>query len=1182
MSFLSPRRIAVAKMGRFLKLMSHDIVFSQEAHGCAADLTTLDAEAPSHTHYGSFHAKTSTGGVTISIKTEYLEQFNEITVHDLSAGRCFGLALRGPTSSLLVICLHLNPAASTHTKSTLLKSIADLATSVPGRALLAGDFNFLHSDEYRLHVDDAGAHVTTEQGKLSELFEELFWDWSELHQPLPTRRQVTGQRISSYSRLDRIYTNLQPQEVADRQPYTAVIGTASHPSNISDHIPVGCRLGSGLRGPARVRAVPRWVTGHPSFAKNVSEILVIQQLECRGLAAVDRLQDVLHEAARDVLAAGPSFGSDCTYEKVHWTVAALRAARSHNKRLLELAVSSYLTIAPWFSLSECRLTNEHDFHLHLGQLSSSSIDEQRTEMENDPTIAEFKKIGLRERLRRRSEGWAPIRKKASTFTVLHPDLVPAISASAGGQLLVDHWAKVFSVQPCCPIAQATLLEHCVRGPFVAKWVLEKDDFLHILHRTHDSSPGPDGLPYSAWNNAPQHIHDELYLMYTDMMDGSVLPAGFNRCFLACIPKGDAPGDHIGIARTPESTRPIAMSNSVAKLLAMAVNRVLAPIAQHTIIDRQRGFVRGRSITDNILETESLAIRFVKFYAAKSGIVLFDFAAAFPSLAHRWIFTVLRTMQFPEWLIDIIKRLYGVCSIELLYGAVSHQPFCALAGIKQGCPLSGTLFALALDPFLRMICLTIPAHLGMVTAFADDIAIVALHMFDVLLALAPVFAVLQAAACLEVNPKKTIVIPLWTNGLFEARRWLGDCLPTWSGFKVQLCGRFLGYMVGPTAAATRWDLSLDKFWQRGMAARTAGGGFFGNLLHYHIYSVSVLGYLLQLADPPKQAFALERRSLQYFTHGPWHAMPNEGLLALADLGFRGEPRAIRDISVAARFRTSMQSTVFLNCCRMVDDAPNDINALLHPREVPWAVDSVLVALLDARNAVFQLPSPIALLPHFDLQSRTHAALRANRPRAWPAILRRRLERHFPPDECQPLVQIVTDNLIRANRLLRPNIVLASLRMICNGLLTSARFQEGLGPCKLCGAAEGDTVEHLIHCTVLTLPFAKAIGSWNGPFYGPRRACLAAALSDTMLTSACVLNDLTAHALAVVRFGPENLLLEEVLRARGRAIARLCRGASAVLRSGALRTSDLEPAASSVGLDLSDDLPAEGHRELLAHP
>ncbi len=286
---------------------------------------------------------------------------------------------------------------------------------------------------------------------------------------------------------------------------------------------------------------------------------------------------------------------------------------------------------------------------------------KRKEMESAPTIGEIKNISIRERDGRRAAAWVPTRKKNSTFTVLHPDAVPAVlavpavSALAGGQLLVDHWSKVFSEQPCCPIAQATLLEHCVRGPFVATWVLDKPDFLHILHRAHDSSPGPDGLPYSAWANSPPHIHDEMFNMYSDLMEGCDLPPGFNKCYLACIPKGDAPGDHIGIARTPESARPIAMNNSVAKVLAMAINRSLTPITQHTILDRRRGFVRGRSITDNILETESLAIRFVKFYAAKSGTVLFDFAAAFPSLAHCWIFIVLLTMQFPTFLIDVIKK-----------------------------------------------------------------------------------------------------------------------------------------------------------------------------------------------------------------------------------------------------------------------------------------------------------------------------------------------------------------------------------------------------------------------------------------------------------------------------------------------------------------------------------------------
>ncbi len=52
-------------------------------------------------------------------------------------------------------------------------------------------------------------------------------------------------------------------------------------------------------------------------------------------------------------------------------------------------------------------------------------------------------------------------------------------------------------------------------------------------------------------------------------------------------------------------------------------------------------------------------------------------------------------------------------------------------------------------------------------------------------------------------------------------------------------------------------------------------------------------------------------------------------------------------------------------------------------------------------------------------------------------------------------------------------------------------------------------------------------------------------------------MTVLALEVAHLGPQNLLVEEVLRARGRAIARLCRGASAMLLSGALRALDPEP-------------------------
>jgi hypothetical protein len=87
-----------------------------------------------------------------------------------------------------------------------------------------------------------------------------------------------------------------------------------------------------------------------------------------------------------------------------------------------------------------------------------------------------------------------------------------------------------------------------------------------------------------------------------LVDGGSLPPRFNHSNMVFIPKGEVDGDHIAIARTPSATRPITLSNSAAKLIALAVNDGLSILAQRTVLDRQRGFVRGRNILDNIIET----------------------------------------------------------------------------------------------------------------------------------------------------------------------------------------------------------------------------------------------------------------------------------------------------------------------------------------------------------------------------------------------------------------------------------------------------------------------------------------------------------------------------------------------------------------------------------------------------
>ena len=94
---------------------------------------------------------------------------------------------------------------------------------------------------------------------------------------------------------------------------------------------------------------------------------------------------------------------------------------------------------------------------------------------------------------------------------------------------------------------------------------------------------------------------------------------------------------------------------------------------------------------------------------------------FPSVAHDWIFEVLKASGAPAWLINYVKALYDG---NVTYHMNSHGKtvlFSIFAGVLQGCPMSATLFLFAINPFLiHFDSLLSPLSIGVVRACADDI------------------------------------------------------------------------------------------------------------------------------------------------------------------------------------------------------------------------------------------------------------------------------------------------------------------------------------------------------------------------------------------------------------------------------------------------------------------------------
>ena len=91
----------------------------------------------------------------------------------------------------------------------------------------------------------------------------------------------------------------------------------------------------------------------------------------------------------------------------------------------------------------------------------------------------------------------------------------------------------------------------------------------------------------------------------DLMNpnGHKVPNNLNMSILHLLAK--KPSSHAnGIpAYTPENTRPISVVNTDNRLIAAAINKVLAPKATNLCEEIQRGFLLNKSIIKNVIEID---------------------------------------------------------------------------------------------------------------------------------------------------------------------------------------------------------------------------------------------------------------------------------------------------------------------------------------------------------------------------------------------------------------------------------------------------------------------------------------------------------------------------------------------------------------------------------------------------
>jgi hypothetical protein len=414
-------------------------------------------------------------------------------------------------------------------------------------------------------------------------------------------------------------------------------------------------------------------------------------------------------------------------------------------------------------------------------------------------------------------------------------------------LIRNHWKAVFKITDSSPRHHLALQDLTAAVPRANDLSDEPfcDDDIQASLRRHDSAPGPDGICYSAWKAAGPHGIKVLKDILLSMWEGHPPPASFRHSLMVFLPKVDSQ------AVRPEELRPLALCDSDYKIAMGCINYRLSLHVPDYVDDRQRGFIKGRLGLDNVLLLEAASMLAARSGAVSPIMCFLDLAAAFPSILHDYMMQVLDNFLGSHPLRDMIGNIYKDTSCDMLVRGTLVPGFKVLCGVRQGCPLSGTLFALTFHPIIVALSdaiFKVSMHIGHdIFAYADDLALVLHEFWKQLPALDSTLAYIAVGAGLKVNWKKVQLIPLWREADCDLmKRRLSASCPHWKPAKIGFSAKYLGILVGPGASDTSaFADPFIKYIDRCRFINKMGLGWTRAAAMHNIFALPVLSYVAQV-------------------------------------------------------------------------------------------------------------------------------------------------------------------------------------------------------------------------------------------------------------------------------------------------------------------------------------------------
>ncbi|XP_074301052.1 uncharacterized protein LOC141632401 [Silene latifolia] len=192
---------------------------------------------------------------------------------------------------------------------------------------------------------------------------------------------------------------------------------------------------------------------------------------------------------------------------------------------------------------------------------------------------------------------------------------------------------------------------------------------------------------------------------------------------------------------------------------------LAAILPDIISENQSGFIKGRSIVENILICQDIVRCYNRRAASPRFMLKVDLQKAYDSVSWAFLEQMMNSLNFPTHMIHLIMECMSTATYSLVLNGDTFGHFKGAKGLRQGEPLSPLLFTVAMEYFSRILAYTTDtmafkfhpmcgklslSHL----MFADDLLLFSKGDIGSIMVLLRSFSTFSQASGLQMNATKT--------------------------------------------------------------------------------------------------------------------------------------------------------------------------------------------------------------------------------------------------------------------------------------------------------------------------------------------------------------------------------------------------------------------------------------------